>query len=220
MINELLDTVSVSADGCLICLPEYGMAYHTAKPMDYGTDYWMEFRRRDDSPMGEALTQARLAFVRKHLPDGLPGLVDVGIGGGRFVVEAGCKGYDVNPTAIGWLKARQQFRNPYDCVNAIACWDSLEHIEDPSELVACVNVAVFVSLPIFDTLADIKSSRHYKPGEHIWYWTHNGFVSWMERQGFILLEANDMETQLGREGIMSYAFVREHNYRRPTDANA
>lgn len=184
------------------------MAYHTARPMTYGGDYWNEFVSRDNSEMGAALTKARIDFVRSGWAGDKRGIVDIGIGGGRFVSDMGCRGFDVNQQAIQWLKSQHKWKDPYDCVDVITCWDSLEHIPDPSELIGCVNCMVFVSLPIFTDVEHIRSSRHYKPGEHIWYWTHDGFVAWMDRQGMTLIECNKMETELGREGINSYAFAR------------
>ncbi|MNG41039.1 hypothetical protein D3C84_1299630 [compost metagenome] len=57
-------------------------------------------------------------------------------------------------------------------------------------------------------MADVLQSKHYKPGEHLHYWTLPGFVNWCEAQGFELQEANHAESELGREGITSFAFKR------------
>jgi len=159
---------------------------------------------------GEALTRVRIDFVKKYLGDGSHGASGVlGIGGGRFVREADCWGFDVNETAIEWLKSHNAFTNPLTAPpEAISCWDALEHIPKPEKLLRSVRKWLFVSLPIFTNPATVVSSKHYKPGEHLWYFTHGGLVKWCAAQGFELVEYNHIESDLGREGINTYAFRR------------
>lgn len=158
--------------------------------------------------MGKRLTDARVSFVRKYAD---LGIVDIGIGGGAFVRAADCFGYDVNANAIKWLKDNGKYKDPYNGCDAITCWDSLEHIRYPDELLRNVRKFVFVSIPIFRDVDHVLSSKHFKPGEHVWYFTHEGLVNFMKLQGFDLLESNAMESDLGREGINSYAFKRADN---------
>lgn len=182
------------------------MGVNLTPPIDYSFPYWDEFRKRDASPMGKALTQARIDLVRAYTKD-LP--VDIGIGGGRFVEEMECYGFDVNPEANEWLHSRGSFCDPYSVRPiAITCWDSLEHIPNPSLLVNAVLDLVFVSLPIFSGPESTLKSKHYKPGEHIWYFTDEGITMWFERHGFSLVESNNIEELLGREGIGTYVFRR------------
>ncbi|MNF16908.1 hypothetical protein D3C80_2201530 [compost metagenome] len=63
-------------------------------------------------------------------------------------------------------------------------------------------------MPIYKDQIDCLHSKHYKPGEHIWYHTLHGLIGWCERQGFTLEEMNHAESDLGREGISSFAFRR------------
>lgn len=164
----------------------------------------------DTTPSGCALTKTRKQMVEKYLPANE--IVDIGIGGGRFVEAASCRGYDVNESAVRWLRMREAFCSPYAApIKAITCWDSLEHIDKPWKLLKQVTDWLFVSLPIFINPATIVSSKHYKPGEHIWYFTHQGFINWCATQGFELVEFNHAESDLGREGITSYAFKRKQS---------
>lgn len=190
----------------LVWWPERGMGFHPEPPMDYTGDYWENYRNLDDSPMGKALTQERVRMVRRHVDP--VSVIDIGIGGGRFVEAAGCDGYDVNPIATEWLGNRGALRDPYDGCAHISCWDSLEHIPNPKELVDCVSGYVFVSMPIYESGEAVLKSRHFKPGEHLWYWTHRGLINWFDAMGFDCVEHNTNESLLGREGIGSYAFVR------------
>jgi hypothetical protein len=193
-------------DGVLNWYPELGYGWHPAKPIDYDKDYWLSYRERDDSAMGKSLTDARVKFVRRLYSGEI---VDIGIGGGRFVTESCGKGFDVNKSAIKWLKTNDLYCDPYQQpVEAITCWDALEHIPEPEKLLAQVTAWVFVSIPIFTNGDSVIYSKHYKPGEHIWYFTERGLVHWMADQGFMLMRHTDIESQLGREGIMTYAFRR------------
>ena len=57
-------------------------------------------------------------------------------------------------------------------------------------------------------LNKIRESKHYRPGEHLLYWTEKGFVDWMFEKGFRFLEKRTFEIQAGREDILSFAFIR------------
>ena len=77
------------------------MGFHPRPPMDYTGPYFEKYQALDATPMGEALTRARMEMVKRHIDPA--SVLDVGIGGGRFVEEAGCFGYDVNELANVWL---------------------------------------------------------------------------------------------------------------------
>jgi len=84
----------------------------------------------------------------------------------------------------------------------------LEHIQDPDALISCVTEYVFVSMPIYENQADCLSSKHYKPGEHIWYFTEQGLKDYMANLDFNCVLVDDVESRLGREGIKSFVFRR------------
>lgn len=190
---------------CLLWSEELGMGFHPRPPMDYSGSYFEKYQALDATPMGTALTTARVDMVRRHF-DGE--VLDVGIGGGRFVVESGGKGFDVNEEAVQWLKSRNAYADPYKGVAAITCWDSLEHVPDPEALVRSVGEWVFVSMPVYKDQADCLKSKHFKPGEHLHYWSVRGLVGWFAKMNFGCVEINERESELGREGITSFAFRR------------
>lgn len=196
----------------LLWSEDLGYGWHTGPTICYDGNYFENYRRLDATPMGKALTKARVDLVAKHCPEGM--VVDIGIGGGRFVEDCRAMGYDVCPHARSWLKDVGRFCDPYEntgrTIEAVTCWDSLEHIPEPEKLLERVGGWLFVSMPIYADLPGVLSSKHYKPGEHLHYWTLQGFVQWCEGQGFELIEINHAETELGREGITSFAFKRVH----------
>lgn len=188
-------------------LPELGIGWYPVTAQPYDAGYWEHYRELDRTASGAALTALRIALVARHYQGAV---VDVGVGGGRFVSDRGkTLGFDVNPHAIAWLRGNGFWCDPYlRPVWAISCWDAIEHIHDPGPLLANVREWVFVSVPIFTDAAHALASKHFKPAEHCWYFTEAGLVAFMRGFGFELVERNTMEQDAGREGIGSYAFRR------------
>lgn len=192
----------------LVWLPELGMGrYPVPKTRPYDADYFSRYQQLADTDLGRELTAARIRLVARHYTGQV---LDVGIGAGQFVTaRPDTKGFDVNPAGVEWLKQRGMWAHLYrERYIALSFWDSLEHIDRPDVAVARAEKWVFVSVPIFSGAEHVIRSRHFRRDEHIWYWTHDGLISWFAEQGFALMESNDFETQLGREGIGSYAFAR------------
>lgn len=199
--------------------PDKGMGYYPVKINgQYGEDYWQQYQSYRKSAIADALMKARVDLVEKHAP-GEP-VVDIGIGSGHFlealtarrahlIGASGAWGFDVNPCGIRWLKERGMWADPYaEKPSHICCWDSLEHIEDPSRLVSQVRRTIFVSIPIFTDMQHVLRSKHFKPDEHIWYFTSSGFLRWMDDLGFTCVEENDMESRAGRQEIGTFVFSR------------
>lgn len=151
--------------------------------------------------------------MQKHYPRG--GLVDVGIGAGSFCQYRNrqgqlTRGYDVNPKGIEWLKVNELWANLYqERVEAISLWDVLEHVAYPELLLDQVRGYVFTSLPIFRDWEHVFTSKHYKPGEHLWYFTRDGLTHAMDESGWACVELNNMESKLGREDVWSFVFRRK-----------
>jgi hypothetical protein len=87
----------------------------------------------------------------------------------------------------------------------------LEHVETPDDYFRRIHdgAYLFTSLPIFTDLTKVRQSKHYRPDEHLYYFSEDGFVNWMAHHRFKLLERDDFETRAGREAILSFAFRRE-----------
>jgi len=66
----------------------------------------------------------------------------------------------------------------------------------------------FVSLPIFRDAHHARTSKHFRPDEHYWYWTRAGFIWFAERCGFSVIEHNTMESLAGREDIETFVLAR------------
>lgn len=191
----------------LVWLPEKGIGYYPAIGHPYDRAYFDKYVRMAETPMGGSITQARIDMVARHY---IGPVVDVGIGCGDFVERRpNTLGYDINPSGIEWLKERKAFVDiSVGEFDAVAFWDSLEHIQEPLDIVGRVRKWMFVSIPIFRDCEHLLTSHHYRKDEHYWYFTEFGFVSFVGSAGFELVERNEMETELGRDSIMSFAFRR------------
>lgn len=199
----------------LVWLPEVGIGYYPVTAQPYDDAYFERYQQQDQSEIGDRLNRARVDLVKKYT-QGDELLCDVGIGGGRFVSDMRAaepkmriRGTDVNPRAIEWLTERGIWHEP--CEQAVDCltfWDSLEHINDPSEILAAARRLVFVSIPIFRDCEHILRSKHFRKDEHAWYYTAEGFRTFMGEHGFLLMESNTMEQDAGREDIGTFVFRR------------
>lgn len=188
--------------------PELGIGWFPVREQPYDAAYWERYRRMDRTPVGEKLTQARIDLVECFWNGDV---IDVGIGGGRFVSEKrGAYGFDVNPHAVAWLRETGMGRDPYLGSDALCFWDSLEHIHNPAPLLAQCRVYVFVSCPVFSGPEHVLRSKHFRRDEHCWYFTPDGLGCFMKRFGFEECHRNSMEQALGREDIETFVFRRRY----------
>lgn len=207
MIEELVRTSD------LVVMKDFGVAYcdPAGREVPYDRGYFQEYEERAANDVSDALMEVRHRMV---IDRWVGDVVDYGIGAGAFVLHRLGKGFptlgfDVNPWGVHWLVERDLFWDPGgERPGAMTFWDVLEHVVDPRPILAKIEKWVFVSLPLYEDLRDVRSSKHYKPGEHVWYWTHDGLVRFLLEQGFSLVEFNRCEEEVGREGIGSFAFQR------------
>jgi hypothetical protein len=194
----------------LIWRNDLGLGYLRSNGYIYAEDYWDKYHAYDNNGIGWKLTYFREAFVAKHMPN-FDKVCDVGIGSGQFIKHVGAKGYDINYYAQKWLRESNHFGNPYEeQFEALTFWDVLEHLEDPTAILANTN-NVFMSVPIHGTVRECMASKHLRPNEHIWHFTPKGVEFFMKYYGFELVDSSDGETKAGRESIMSYYFRRPIN---------
>lgn len=200
-------------DDDLVICEALGFAYQRDMTVtaSYDEAYWQKCAGYEGAAIADAINRGRINLVARHA--GECEVCDVGVGSGEFIKRRGnARGYDVNPTARAWLSSegllieREELRE----FRAITFWDVLEHVPDPSEYLDLISPGawMFTSIPIFENLDRIRSSKHYRPGEHLYYFTDDGFVSWLGSYGFELKERSSFEMLAGRDSIYSFAFQR------------
>lgn len=176
----------------------------------YDASYFQASIKNSKSPIAEDLNIFRASLVNSFTK----GLVlDFGVGVGQFVHwRKNCLGYDICPQAEAWLRRESLFFNPYEedldkrDVQGVTFFDSLEHLLQPKEILKRISKQyVFVSLPIFRDRAHVLKSKHFKPREHYWYFTHRSFRAFIKEHGFKMLDCRNDEIFIGREDI--YTFI-------------
>jgi len=210
-MDRFVKTFPAIWDRDLMLCPEHGVAYQLDRShvINYDADYYGKCLSYEDQQIAREINAGRIAIVDKYL--GRSAVVDIGIGSGEFIKKRpNTFGFDVNPVAIEWLKRNDLWAANLDAFGGYTFWDVIEHVEDPGLYLREVQLhaRVFISIPLFDDLDHIRQSKHYRPGEHLYYWTAAGFVMWMDMHGFMLLERQTFEMDAGREDIHTFAFQR------------
>lgn len=217
-MNRLIKRFDCSRDADLHICAHRGVAYQRdmgAAPVAYDDAYHDHYQKLEGSSIAEKLNAGRVAMLARHaLAEST--VLDIGAGCGTFVRAARswgfqAKGFDIIPKTVKHLKEIEAFADNPDGFDAVTFWDSLEHIDEPETVLKKINrgAVVLVAIPIFEDLTRIRESKHYKPGEHLYYFTRNGFVDWMAMYGFRLLEESSHETEAGREAIGAFAVKRD-----------
>jgi hypothetical protein len=211
-MDRFIEEFYATPDGDLALCLNNGVAYQADMSHRVAVPYFdkcMEYR-------GEEIAR-RINTCRRILVDAYVGssgaVLDVGVGSGEFVeVRPLTWGYDIDEKAATWLKEAGKWSDRFEDFSAFTFWDVIEHLEEPRRdyfRYIRPGAYLFTCLPIFADLRRIRESRHYRPGEHLMYFTEEGFVRWMTLHGFRCLERDDFETRAGRDSILSFAFRRE-----------
>ncbi|MBI3150077.1 MAG: methyltransferase domain-containing protein [Betaproteobacteria bacterium] len=217
-MNRLIKRFDSSKDEDLRLCMHRGIAYQRdmgAAPIAYDDAYHDHYQKLEGSSVAASLNAGRCAMLARHAP-AESSVLDIGAGCGTFVRAARswgfqAKGFDIIPKTVAHLKSIGAFADNPDGFDVVTFWDSLEHIEEPEMVLKRVNrgCVVLAAIPIFEDLTRIRESKHYKPGEHLYYFTRKGFVDWMALYGFRLLEESAHETDAGRDSIGAFAFRRD-----------
>lgn len=188
-----------------------GVAYQRdmSNLVAYDDAYYAKCRSYEDQDIALKINAGRIKLVSDFY--GAGALLDVGIGSGEFIKKRpNTYGFDVNPVAIEWLKRNDLWAQYPTDFGAHSYWDVLEHVPDPGIYLNWTQLHgfLFTSIPIFEDLRRIRESKHYRPGEHLYYFTEQGFTDWMQMHGFVKLAVQQFEIDAGRESIYSFAFRR------------
>lgn len=213
VLDEIISQYSFVPFGELNYCWNHGIMYQRdmSVSIDYGESYFSHYINCENTEIAKKLNRGRHDLAARYCSS----VLDIGIGSGEFIKESSLdtKGFDINPLGVEWLKSRGIYSDPYVdgiVTDGITFWDSLEHIPEPNKLLDLVPAGkfVFISMPIFTDLVWLRSSKHYKPNEHYYYFTLEGMTGWMKDSGFDFVEVSDHETRAGREGILSFVFLK------------
>lgn len=209
-LDRIIASLPADPDGDLMLCRHHGVAYQRdrAHSVAYDAAY---FAKTGSHPaeMVEAINAARIALVARHI--GAAPVLDIGIGAGDFIARRpNTWGRDVNPAAVAWLHERGRWAETLEGFAGVTMWDVIEHLHEPEHYLRHIRLHgwLFVSVPIVYALGAIRLSKHYRPGEHLTYWTEEGFLDWMASHGFRCFERSDAEILAGRESVLAFALKR------------
>lgn len=210
-LDRFIAAMPAEEDGDLMLCRDHGVAYQKDRGhiVNYDEAYYSKCASYEDQAIALKINAGRIALVDKYL--GANRVVDVGIGSGEFIKKRpNTFGRDVNPVAIEWLKRNDLWAEHLGDFSGFTFWDVIEHVPEPEAYFRHIHLHsfLFTSIPIFYGLGGIRLSKHYRPGEHLYYWTEDGFAAWMGLHGFMRLETQTFEIEAGRESIYSFAFKR------------
>jgi len=208
---------------------DMGFGFYPCDPSDapYNAAYVQKYEEMANTKIADRLNQHRCSLALYAADQAEQGkriwnFIDIGPGDGAFMRALSNElptdedyvfGFDVNPVMIGRLMDESRFAVPnqpgdephWSCM---CFWDSFEHILRPDQTIKSAK-SVAMSIPIFRNREHALASKHFRPDEHIWYFTEAGIEAFMKREGFELLMKDDTETRIGREDIMSFVFRRK-----------
>lgn len=198
------------ADADLVLCERQGVAYQADMTITaaYDESYFDKCAGYEGSAIADRINAGRIALVDRYAGISC-GVLDIGVGSGEFVRRRpNTFGFDINPRAVAWLKDCKRWSDKFCAFDAFTFWDVIEHVPEPEQYFSRVpkDAFLFASIPIFGDLKHIRESRHYRPGEHLYYFTEQGFIDWMARHGFLPIERSRFETEAGRDSIESFAF--------------
>lgn len=212
-MDRLIKRFAAEPDGDLSLCRDRGIAYQAdmSAKVSYDAGYFNKCASYEDKEIALKINAERIALVKRWFGDGP--VVDIGIGSGEFIKKRGANtfGFDVNPVAGDWLRDKGLWREDFSGFKAFTFWDVIEHVEDPHLYFQSAQKGsyLFTCLPVVRDVGKIRGWKHYRPREHLYYWTRESFINWMALYGFRLLETHNRETEAGRDDIASFAFCRD-----------
>lgn len=178
----------------------------------YGREYLSEYERRARSEIAHRIIQSRWELVTKYCAGGT--LLDYGCATGAFHLAApnefAAIGWDVNPHSLfGRAKPRGHF-------HILTMWDVIEHMPDPFvALRTHTPEFVFICTPNAENtdINTFKTWKHFKPGEHLHYFTPLTLSMLTNAAGYDTLGFSYSEGLIrdcnNPTAILSAAFVRQ-----------
>jgi hypothetical protein len=202
----------------------------------YDVEYFEKLKGYEGTDIEKVLNDGRIKIVYEsilnHLDSPFCTLLDFGCGACTFLTKMKNNattikqlrnirlfGYDINVYSRDELDNLQiPYFNPFyntnrdelRFINIFTFFDSIEHLAEPWHIFDLIpdGAIAIVSIPIFKDISPegIKSSKHYRPDEHFWYFTERGFKGFMAYYKLMCLGVYNNEIQAGRENIYTFVF--------------
>ena len=192
---------------CLVCSHMY--QWPLKATAQYDSKYVQD--RYDKYPTTEPMSYLRLGLVQGHLTSGR--LLDVGYGNGTFVKLAAKAGFDAFGNDVHGADYGVREATLTDGYwDVVTFFDSLEHFEDLQLIRDLLQRTRYVVLSVPArplSFPKERAWRHYRPGEHLHYFSFQSLSKLLDRK---LLALNSMEDIIrgrlpsGEVNINTYVF--------------
>jgi hypothetical protein len=214
---EAVDLISEQLYVCKSC--GYGRG-SLREPIQYDDEYESKYLSYDEKSICDIrMNFVHTAYRTSNLKNTRRKLLDYGCGSGAFVraARANCLvayGFDVCDYTAD-LRPPQGFEP-----DIITAWDSFEHLTDEQQRAffkrAKSAKIIIVSVPDFFTPVkdvSIKEWRHYRPREHLHYYTLKALCVQFEQEGFSAWLTSHDEDKIRKapwnNNILTVGFVRK-----------
>ena len=163
----------------------------------YDAAYHNKFLERSKTDLGKQIYKARWDLVMRHAPGHLR-LLDYGCASGAFHMGSPngyrTHGYDVNPHT-GFSSGKDLGYMAFDIVTM---WDSIEHVHDPVDVIkGLMPDWLFITTPNLESVkTGIKEWKHYRPGEHLYYFDRHSLKEVLGSCNYEIVEENFIEGAL------------------------
>ena len=198
-----------------------GVSQVGAKPFAYNQAYNETYNTEAYKRDSLRLMQIRLDIVKSAC--GHPNsLLDFGYGNGAFLTYASsfipnCFGFDVAETNYheGKKWERINYLEQKGKPMVATFWDSLEHLENPEEVVRGIDAEyVCISLPWFTYELDFNNWHHRKPDEHLHHFTPDALITLMQDCNYRLCWLGNPEDEIRKgkgfdNNIMTATFTKD-----------
>jgi len=182
----------------------------------YDDEYFEASVSNSKSEIADNLNKFRVEIVNKYISGKV---LDFGCGCGQFIEYRGNSlGFDICPKAISELRKKGRYIDFWNGgmkgadIDGITMFDVLEHIRNPELALSQIKCKwLIISVPIFESKEKALASRHFKPREHFWYFSHKSIIALLNDNGFEMVERRDDETRIGRAEIQTYVFKKKRS---------
>lgn len=216
-----LDVESVHV--CGVC----GYGYPTLRtPIEYDEAYEAKYLKYPEDEINKIRIKAvykTVCSVKNNVE--VKEFLDYGCGSGSFVGALRDAGFSAFGVDVNDFTAHLR-PSGYFYPDVVTAWDSFEHMADEEQteffekLESSLTSVVVVSLPDFSTPAKdetLKAWRHYRPGEHLHYYTELALVRRFADEGFIPVYVSHEEDTVRKapweNNILTVGFVHESVHR-------
>lgn len=164
---------------------------NSAPQVEY--DYEYIHSRYDQYDTTRSMSELRMKIITLNVSTWMKSVLDFGCGNGDFLkmmAVSGFKAYAIEKADYPLDPRIQRIEEPIR-TDLFCCFDSLEHLENPRELIAKVTSPwVIISLPWCHARTYGKewfmNWKHRRPGEHLWHFDHLSLPKFMAEFGYKL----------------------------------